>query len=146
MAATPTNPTVLLVTRDPEVKQVANALQADGLTCRGVGSTRELQRALNASKSSPVVAILDAEMLADAAFADTDLLERLRNLPILILLPADGDPSLGADAQRTSVEEYARKPIPTSVLALRTKALILTAGMSLPTNSGPQSQVQQGPL
>jgi pilus assembly protein CpaE len=148
MAATPTTPTVLLVTRDPEVKQVANALQADGLVCRGVASTRDLQRALNASKSSPAVAVLDADLLADPAFADSDLLERLRALPVLILLPAEGEATHGADGQRTAVEEFARKPIAESVLALRIKALILAAGLTLPTpNASPHPAAgPQGPL
>src|SRR5207302_10518240 len=44
-----------------------------------------------------------------------------------------------------SIEEYARKPLSTSVLALRVKALILAAGLDLPTpNQLPA--VQTGPL
>ncbi len=145
--ANSTTPIVLLVTRDPDVRQVTATLQADGVVSRGISSGRDLQRALNAAKSTPVVAVLDAEIITDPAFTETDALDRLRTLPILILVPAEGEASAAADAQRTNVEEYVRKPIAASVLALRIKALILAAGLTLPTAPGPQGQANpQGPL
>ena len=49
-----------------------------------------------------------------------------------------------ADPQRSSLEEYARKPMSTSVLALRIKALILAAGLPLPT-ADPSDAVNAGP-
>jgi pilus assembly protein CpaE len=48
-------------------------------------------------------------------------------------------------ADRTAPEEYARKPLPPSVLALRVKALILTAGYALPS-ARPAQAIEQGPL
>jgi len=137
-------PIVLLISRDPEVKQVSSVLQADGITCRGAASIRELQRALTGAKGR-VVAVLDGELAADANFPIPEVLERLSALPLLVLLPADGQASALAGPQRGSVEEYARKPLSTSVLALRVKALILAAGLELPTpNQLPA--VHTGPL
>ena len=74
------------------------------------------------------------------------MLERLRSLPLLVLLPADGDATIQADPERVVVEEYARKPIVPSVLALRIKALILAAGLNLPMAAPVQQQQQLGPL
>jgi pilus assembly protein CpaE len=146
--ATATSPIVLLVSRDPEIKQVSTLLQAEGIVCRSAGSARELQRAQGALKSSPAVAVLDADLAADPAFTEAQLLDRLRNLPLLVLLGADDDPTTAADPQRTSIEEFARKPIGPSVLALRVKALILAAGLQLPVvpAAQPQAAAAQGPL
>jgi MinD-like ATPase involved in chromosome partitioning or flagellar assembly len=138
-------PTVLIVTRDPEVKQVVAALQADGLTARVAASMRDLQRALGASKGR-CVAVLDGELAADPNFPAADVIERLRALPLLVLLPGDGDVARAADPQRAAVEDYARKPIAPSVLALRIKALILGAGLSLPSAPLAPPVAQQGPL
>src|SRR5438876_8107533 len=137
-------PIVLLISRDPEVKQVSSVLQADGITCRGAASMRELQRALTGAKGR-AVAVLDGELAADPNFPLPEVLERLCALPLLMLTPADAEASTVAAPQRTSVEEYARKPLSTSVLALRVKALILAAGLDLPTpNQLPA--IQTGPL
>jgi len=48
------------------------------------------------------------------------------------LLAPDSDAGLPYDAERTSVEEFARKPVTRRSLALRIKALILSAGLMLP--------------
>jgi pilus assembly protein CpaE len=137
-------PTVLIVTRDSEVKQVTSMLQGDGLTARVAASTREIQRFLTSAKGR-CVAVFDAEIGADPASQPLELLEKLRSVPLLVLLGPEGDAASFADAARTSVEEFARKPIPASVLALRVKALILTAGLSLPSQT-PAPAAQQGPL
>jgi pilus assembly protein CpaE len=122
---------VLLITRDPEVKLVGPALQADGIATRAVATPRELQRALTAAKSR-CVAVLDGELSADPTLPLANLLQRLKDVPLLVLMPAESDPATVRDPQRTTIEEYARKPIAPSVLALRIKALILAAGMALP--------------
>jgi pilus assembly protein CpaE len=123
---------VLLVTRDADVKLVAAALQADGIASRTVANARDLQRAMNGTKGHSVVAVFDGEIGADPAFPIDDVFERLRNLPLLVLMPAESDANVPHDAQRTIAEEFARKPITASVLALRIKALALAAGYELP--------------
>jgi MinD-like ATPase involved in chromosome partitioning or flagellar assembly len=127
-------PTVLLVTRDAQVRFVTSTLQAEGISSRSVSSIRELQRALGGPKTR-CVAVLDGEMIADPNFPTTEFFERLRSVPLLVLLPAEGDLSGFSDPERPNVEEYARKPIVPSVLALRIKALILAAGLALPTTA-----------
>jgi pilus assembly protein CpaE len=139
-------PTVLIVSGDPEVKQVASTLQSEGITSRTVSTLRDLNRAMSDSKAH-YVAVLDGDVAADLDFPAIDVLERLRSLPLLVLLPPLGDMSSGsqADPHRSSLEEYARKPMPTSVLALRITALILAAGLPLPTSELPDGPTQ-GPL
>jgi MinD-like ATPase involved in chromosome partitioning or flagellar assembly len=124
-------PTVLLVSRDPEVKHVSSALQAEGITSRNVSSIKELEHAFAAAKGN-CVAVLDGELAADPAFPATEMLERLRSLPLLVLQPAEGAGITQSDPQRSAFEEYARKPIAPSVLAMRIKVLILAAGLELP--------------
>src|SRR5438270_5864811 len=125
----PVTPIVLIVSRDPEVTQVSTSLQAEGITCRTASSVRELQRALGGAKGR-CVGVLDAELAVDPSFAADDALERLQSMPLLVLLApaAPGD-------RRGCSEEYARKPVSPSVLALRVKALLLTAGLALPKAS-----------
>jgi pilus assembly protein CpaE len=139
-------PIVLIISRDSEVKQVSSTLQADGLTARTVSSTRELQRALTTAKGRCVV-VFDADMTSDPSQSATDFLDKLHAVPLLVLLSAAGEAPAVADPVREAPEEFVRKPIAASVLALRIKALILTAGLSLPT-PGPAAapQPQQGPL
>jgi MinD-like ATPase involved in chromosome partitioning or flagellar assembly len=137
-------PTVLIVSRDPDITQVSSSLQAEGITSRSVSSIHDLQRAFGAAKGR-CVAVLDGELARDAHFPVVDVLERLRSLPLLVLLPAEGDAIIQADPERVVIEEYARKPIVPSVLALRIKALILAAGLSLPV-AAPVLQQQMGPL
>jgi len=138
--------TVLLVTRDPDVKLVAASLQSDGITSRTVSNARELQRALASSKGEQVVAVFDGEVGADPTFPIDDAFERLRSVPLLVLL-SDSDGSVPSDAPRDNVEEFARKPITPSVLALRIKALVLSAGLSLPVPSAVAPvQPNHGPL
>jgi len=136
-------PSVLLISRDADVKQVASTLQADGLTVRSVASARDLQRSLAALKAR-YVCVLDTDALADPGFSP-ELLEKLESLPTLVLLPPDADGLRQSDSERTAIEEYARKPIVTSVLALRVKALILAAGLPLPAPKQ-APVVEQGPL
>jgi MinD-like ATPase involved in chromosome partitioning or flagellar assembly len=137
-------PTVLIVSRDPDITQVSSSLQAEGITSRSVSSIHDLQRAFGAAKGR-CVAVLDGELARDANFPVIDVLERLRSLPLLVLLPAEGDAIIQADPERVVIEEYARKPIVPSVLLLRIKALILAAGLSLPV-AAPVLQQQMGPL
>jgi len=127
-------PTVVLVTRDPQVRFVTSTLQAEGISSRSVSSIRELQRALGGPKTRSV-AVFDGEVMSDPNFPTAEFLERLRAVPLLVLLPAEGDLSGHSDPERTTVEEYARKPIVPSVLALRIKALILAAGWALPSTA-----------
>src|SRR5688572_3555586 len=108
------SPSVLIVTRDPAVKLVSAALQAEGIASRMVGNARDLQRALGGMKGR-CVAVLDAELCADESFSMAEVLERVRDLPLLVLLPGDTDASPPSDPQRSSIEEYARKPITPSV-------------------------------
>ncbi|MBV8715628.1 MAG: hypothetical protein JOZ65_11240, partial [Chloroflexi bacterium] len=136
-------PTVLIVSRDPEVKQVAAALQADGLTARNVASPRELQRALNTKTRSVIV--LDDELAADDAFASAEILEKVHSLPTLVLVAPNAEMLNQSSADNPSIEEFVRKPIASTVLALRVKALILAAGLSLPTVKA-APVVEQGPL
>src|SRR6266567_751227 len=137
-------PIVLIISSDPEVKQVSSALTADGLAARAVSSPRELQRALTSAKGR-CVAVFDAELAADPSAQAMDMLEKLRTIPVLVLLGTDSEAISLADPQRSSPEEFVRKPLPPSVLALRVKALILTAGLSLPSAS-PAPAPSQGPL
>src|ERR1700704_5710763 len=97
-------PTVLLVSRDPEVKLVSSTLQADGITSRTVSSMKELERAFAAAKGR-CVAVLDGDLAEDATFPALDILEHLRNLPLLVLLPAEGDGTTPSDPQRSAFEE-----------------------------------------
>ncbi|HEY3060086.1 MAG TPA: P-loop NTPase [Chloroflexota bacterium] len=139
--------TVLLVTRDPDVKLVAASLQSDGITSRTVSNARELQRALSSGKDDQVVAVYDGEVGADPAFPIDDVFERLRTVPLLVLLPESAVSGVPSDTQRDKAEEFARKPITPSVLALRIKALVLSAGFTLPMPS-PVAPIQpaHGPL
>src|ERR1700737_90785 len=139
-------PTVLIVSRDPDITQVSSTLQAEGITSRSVSSIHDLQRAFGAAKGR-CVAVLDGELARDASFPVVNVLERLRTLPLLVLLAGDGDAAIQSDPERVVIEEYARKPILPSVLALRIKALILAAGLTLPVAAPTlQQQQPQGPL
>jgi len=135
----PVTPIVLILSRDPEVTLVSTSLQAEGITCRTASSLRELQRALGGAKGR-CVGVLDAELAADPSFAADDALERLQSMPLLVLLAPDAPGDV-----RGGSEEYARKPVSPSVLALRIKALILTAGLALPSAT-PAAHAQHGPL
>jgi MinD-like ATPase involved in chromosome partitioning or flagellar assembly len=135
----PVTPIVLILSRDPEVTLVSTSLQAEGITCRTASSVRELQRALGGAKGR-CVGVLDAELAADPSFAADDALERLQSMPLLVLLAPDAPGNV-----RGGSEEYARKPVSPSVLALRIKALILTAGLALPSAT-PAAHAQHGPL
>jgi pilus assembly protein CpaE len=73
------------------------------------------------------------------------MFEKLRAVPLLVLVSADADTLGFSDPERSSPEEFVRKPMPASVLALRAKALILTAGLSLPS-AAPAAAPAQGPL
>ena len=139
-------PTVLIVSRDPDITQVSSSLQAEGITSRSVSSIHDLKRAFGAAKGR-CVAVLDGELAREADFPIIDILERLSGLPLLVLLPADGDAAVQADPERVITEEYARKPIVPLVLALRIKALILAAGHTLPVSTPIlQPQPHVGPL
>jgi MinD-like ATPase involved in chromosome partitioning or flagellar assembly len=137
---------VLLVTRDADVKIVAANLQSDGIASRTVSGTRELQRAIGSIKGQPVVAVLDGELAGEVDFPIDDVFSRLRNVPLLVLLPGDSDGNLPHDSERTSPAEYARKPVTASVLALRIKALVLAAGLPLPLASPAPAVGPHGPL
>jgi MinD-like ATPase involved in chromosome partitioning or flagellar assembly len=139
-------PTVLIVSGDPDVTQVTSTLQSEGINSRSVSTLRELNWAMSDSNAR-YVAVLDGDLAANLDFSAVDVLERLRSLPLLVLLPPAGDMSSRsqADPQRSSLEEYARKPISTSVLALRITALILAAGLPLPTPAANFAPIQ-GPL
>jgi pilus assembly protein CpaE len=137
-------PTVLIATRDPDVKQVSSLLHAEGITSKTAASPREIQRVLGGIKGR-CVAVLDGSLGVDPSYPMADIMERLRDLPLLVLLPVEGDGVVPSDSQRTTVEDYARKPLAASVLALRVKALILAAGMVLP-NLSQSPTGQQGPL
>jgi pilus assembly protein CpaE len=136
-------PTVLIVSRDPEVKLAAAVLQAEGLTARATATARELERALNGR--AQCVVVLDAALADDPSVVGSEAAERLNSLPTLVLLAPDADVFNQPESQNTAIEEFVRKPIAASVLALRVKALILAAGMSLPVQkAAPLSE--QGPL
>src|SRR4051794_20508727 len=120
MAATPT---VLILSRDAEVKLVTATLQGEGITSRAVGGLRDLRRTVE-SGTGRYVAVLDADVAADPKFSMPQALEVLRGFPLLVLLSAEADASTLHDTERVTVEEYARKRITPSVLALRIKALI----------------------
>jgi len=137
-------PTVLLVTKDPDVKLVAATLEADGIPSRTVGSLRELQRALAGDRV--YVAVIDGDLSTDPGFPIAATFERVREEPLLVLLSPDTDATTLNDPHRPVAEEYARKPISQSVLALRLKALILAAGYQLPTPSAAPAQPPSGPL
>ena len=136
-------PAVLIISRDPELKQVSPTLQADGLSVRSIASPRELQRALAASKAR-YVAVLDMEFLEDPA-VNPDLLDKLASVPTLVLLAAEAEGLRQSESERSAIEEFARKPIVASVLALRVKALILAAGLALPAAKA-SPVVEEGPL
>jgi pilus assembly protein CpaE len=138
-------PTVLIVTSDPEVKLVSATLQADGIPSRTVANQRELQRALAGSKER--VAVIDGDIALQPGFPVVETFERVREVPLLVLLSPETDATTLNDPHRPTAEEYARKPITPSVLALRIKALVLAAGYSLPTPTPTPSQPHvAGPL
>ena len=144
MASTAASPLVLIVSRDSGVRQVASTLQGDGLQARCVSSARELQRSLTTAKGH-CVAVFDADLASDPNLPIAELLEKLLDVPLLVLLAAQGEAQIHANPQHTSVEEFTRKPISASVLALRVKALILSAGLTLPVPTQTATQ-QPGPL
>src|SRR5215471_17731575 len=144
MAASVT-PTILIISRDAEVKQVATSLNADGLQTRSIGSARDLQRALQSLKGK-TPAVLDAELAAELTAQAAEAFEKLRALPTLVLLTPEGDAADFIDLERIAIAEFARKPIVSSVLALRIKALILAAGLPLPAAPTPTAQPESGPL
>jgi MinD-like ATPase involved in chromosome partitioning or flagellar assembly len=128
MAAPP--PIVLIASRDPDVKHVVATLQAECLIARSIGTLRELQPTVDTRDRC--VAVLDAELAADESFETAEALERLHGIPTLVLLPQDADPLSRTSLEGAGIEEFARKPIVASVLSLRVKALILSAGLQLP--------------
>jgi pilus assembly protein CpaE len=129
MALTP--PTVLIVTLDPEIQFVSHMLLAEGITARTLATEEELERAVTEAKGR-CVAVVDGELTADWEYSVSRILECVRELPLLVLLPPGQDPAGAIDPERARREELARKPIAPSVLALRIKALILAAGLTLP--------------
>src|SRR3981081_3951473 len=106
-------PTVLIVTRDPDVKQVSSVLHAEGITSKTAASPREIQRVLGGIKGR-CVAVLVGSLAGDRSSPIADIMERLRDLPLLVLVPVEGDGIAPSDSQRTSVEDYARKPLAAS--------------------------------
>src|SRR3954469_4629503 len=128
---------VLLVTRDPDVKLVAASLQADGITSRTVAGLRDLNRALSGARGENVVAVFDGDIGGDPSFPIADVFERLRAVPMLVLLSTEADGRVTGDPLRSSAEEFERKPIVPSVLSLRIKALALAAGLTLPAPVAP---------
>jgi len=112
-------PSVLLVTRDPQIKLVAPILEAEGISSKTVATSRDLERAL-VGASNRCVVVLDGDVSGEDMVPLADVLQQVRNcaLPLLALVPADAEASMFADPQRTAAEEYARKPISGSVLAL----------------------------
>jgi len=66
-------------------------------------------------------------------------------VPTLVLLGADSEVLGQPESTRTAHEEFVRKPIAASVLALRVKALILAAGLTLPAPKA-APVVETGPL
>src|SRR3954471_18902680 len=94
-----TTVSVVLITRDPDVKLVGAALQGDGISTRAVSGPREVQRAISSAKGM-LVAVLDGDLVADETFPLLDHLARLRDVPLLVLLPAEGDSAALHDAQR----------------------------------------------
>jgi Flp pilus assembly CpaE family ATPase len=140
----PVTPIVLLISSDPDIQQVATMLLAEGITCRSASSSRGLERALAGTKGR-CVGVLDAELLADPNFGDAEPLERLRGMPLLVLLAHESSTNRIADGLGGNGEEHARKPIAAPVLALRIKALILTAGLELPTPTA-NSAAQHGSI
>src|ERR1043166_1088248 len=94
-------PTVLIVSGDPDVTQVASALQLEGISSRCVSSLRELNRAMS-DPPARYVAVLDGDLAANLDFPAADLVERLRSLPLLVLLPPMGDMSSRGKLRRRS--------------------------------------------
>jgi pilus assembly protein CpaE len=141
----PATPIVLIMSRDPDVRQVSIALEADGITCRSVSSVRDLQRALD-GLTRPAVGVLDSELATEPDFVASDALERVQSMPLLVLLARYATAGNIGNSLRGAGEEYARKPISPSVLALRIKALILAAGLALPTPHHAAAPTQHGPL
>jgi pilus assembly protein CpaE len=137
-------PTVLILTHDSQLKELSSTLHAEGLSTRCVSSPRDMQRALSGTRTRHV-AVLDSDLLADTAFEAAEVVERLHAVPLLVLLGADGDAPKYSDPLREAIVEYIRRPVSESVLALRVKALILAAGMGLPTAPAVQA-VKSGPL
>src|SRR5207247_9956235 len=117
----------------------------DVFPSRTLCAPRDLPRELASIEGQPVVAVFDAELATDDGFPLEDIYTKLRNLPLLVLLQADSESALPADAQRNTREEFARKPITASVLALRIKALVLAAGLPLPI-AATTLVTTQGPL
>jgi CheY-like chemotaxis protein len=109
---------VLLVTHDLDVKLVAASLQQDGITSRTVSGARDLHRALASAKGQNVVAVFDGDITSHPSFPIDDIYERLRELPLLVLMSTEAEHGLAADAQRATAEEFARKPITPSVPTL----------------------------
>jgi len=143
MSSTPLS--VLLVTRDPDVKLVAASLQSEGITSRTVSGLRDLNRALSGTRGQNLVAVFDGDIGGDPSFPLEEVFTRLRDVPLLVLLSTEADGGLTGDPLRSTAEEFARKPIAPSVLALRVKALALSAGMALPTPLA-QTAPAAGPL
>jgi len=127
---------VLILSQDPDVKVVSTALQADSLRSRTIGSLRDLRRAVS-DPSEPLVAVVDAQLAGDERLPLDEAREQLRETPVLLLLPPDAEAASLVDPSRAALEEIARKPVAASVLALRIKALILSAGLELPSAPRP---------
>ncbi|GAC1330342.1 MAG: hypothetical protein NVSMB2_28990 [Chloroflexota bacterium] len=67
-------------------------------------------------------------------------------LPVLVLTHGEGSATFSLGGDRSAFDEATRKPIGASALALRIKALILAAGMSLPAPVNAPQPLAQGPL
>ena len=125
-------PTVLLVSRDPEVKHVSSVLQAEGITSRNVSSVKELERAFAAAEGHLRRRPRRRARRRSRPFPPP----RCSSACAACRCSCCCRPRATARCRPTrsgpAFEEYARKPIAPSVLAMRIKVLILAAGLELP--------------
>ena len=96
-------PTVLLVTRDPQVRFVTSTLQAEGISSRSVSTIRELQRALGGPKSRSV-AVLDGELLAPRVGGHEPAVDAGLD-PVLVGTPEGEGRKVFEDFARVGVED-----------------------------------------
>ncbi|HZT07026.1 MAG TPA: hypothetical protein VFC51_08335 [Chloroflexota bacterium] len=131
--------TILLVTHDRSVEQLAGSLQREGIPCEVVQSPEQVATMLSAARAggpegprSHAAAIVDADLPQSLLREALWLFHGAQPIPMLALL-SDGSPAeLIAGSLNPARDAWAMKPLDPDELALRLKALLLHNGSEIP--------------
>jgi MinD-like ATPase involved in chromosome partitioning or flagellar assembly len=136
-------PTILIVSKDPEVLSMESALREEGIPARVVGTISQLQQLI--SRSKQWIAVLDGDLPEDEVKAARTALHGEPPVPLLTLVREGAANPWTFEPNRLPTDEFAVKPLRLAELSLRIKALALRAGYDphpVPAGAAPMSATQ----